>query len=134
MGRRLIVDTNILIDIERTPGAPPEGLRDDDELAIAAVTAAELLVGVQLASSPELAAARRAKVERILTSVEVLDYTRITASLHSELLAHTRRMGTPRGAHDLIIAAHAREQGRELLTRDGAARFADLPGVRVASS
>jgi len=36
---------------------------------------------------------------------------------------------TPRGAHDLIIAAHAAESGRLVLTRDDKARFGDLPGV-----
>jgi predicted nucleic acid-binding protein len=45
------------------------------------------------------------------------------------LLAHVRRTGTPRGAHDLIIAAHAAETGRTIVSRDAKARFGDLPGV-----
>nr|WP_235433731.1 MULTISPECIES: hypothetical protein [Protofrankia] len=32
-------------------------------------------------------------------------------------------------AHDLIIAAHAAETGRIVLSRDVKARFTDLPGV-----
>ena len=35
----------------------------------------------------------------------------------------------PRGAHDLIIAAHAAETGRTILSRDAKARFGDLAGV-----
>lgn len=128
------MDTNVLIEIERNPARPPLGLRGDDELAIASVTMAELLVGVELAATPELAEARRTKVDRILASVEVLDYTPATAALHAELLAHTRRTGTPRGSHDVIIAAHVRETGRQVASRDAAARFADLPGVRIAGS
>jgi predicted nucleic acid-binding protein len=45
------------------------------------------------------------------------------------LLAHVRKSGTPRGAHDLIIAAHAAETGRTVASRDVKARFNDLPGV-----
>jgi len=59
----------------------------------------------------------------------VLDYTATTAAHHGRLLAHVRRSGTPRGAHDLIIAAHAAETGRTVLSRDVKARFIDLPGV-----
>jgi tRNA(fMet)-specific endonuclease VapC len=44
-------------------------------------------------------------------------------------MAHVRRSGTPRGAHDLIIAAHAAETGRTVVSRDVKARFNGLPGV-----
>jgi tRNA(fMet)-specific endonuclease VapC len=44
-------------------------------------------------------------------------------------VAHVRRTGTPRGAHDLIIAAHAAQTGRTILSFDAKARFADLPDV-----
>jgi tRNA(fMet)-specific endonuclease VapC len=52
-----------------------------------------------------------------------------TAAHHGRLLAHVRRSGSPRGAHDLIIAAHAAETERMILSRDAKARFGDLPGV-----
>jgi tRNA(fMet)-specific endonuclease VapC len=51
------------------------------------------------------------------------------AAHHARLLAHVRRSGSPRGARDLIIAAHAAETGRLVLTRDAKARFGDLPGI-----
>jgi tRNA(fMet)-specific endonuclease VapC len=41
-------------------------------------------------------------------------------------------MGRPRSAHDLIIAAHALQTDRTVLTFDAKARFGDLPGLRVA--
>src|SRR5262245_2318924 len=40
------------------------------------------------------------------------------AAHHARLIAHVRRSGTPRGAHDLIIAAHAAETGRTVLSRN----------------
>lgn len=132
MGRRLIIDTSVLIALGRAGTRIPEGLRGDDEIAIAAVTRAELLVGVRLAPTEEVSESRRTKIQRMLANVEVLDYTSTTAEHHAALLAHTRETGTPRGAHDLIIAAHAREGSRVVLTRDAKARFIDLPGVWVA--
>ena len=42
MGRRLILDTNILIAYER--GTVDRGALDDDELAVAAITIAEYRV------------------------------------------------------------------------------------------
>lgn len=123
MGRRLILDTNILIAYERE--TMDRSSLDDDELAIASVTVAEYRVGIELADTAERARALVA----ITSAVDVLDYTQATAAHHGRLLAHVRRSGSPRGAHDLIIAAHAAETGRMVLSRDAKARFGDLPGV-----
>jgi tRNA(fMet)-specific endonuclease VapC len=51
------------------------------------------------------------------------------AAAHVRLPAHVRRIGRPRGAHDLIIAATAAATGRTVLSSDASAAFADLPGV-----
>ena len=127
MGRRLILDTNVLIAYER--GTIDRADLDDDELAVAAVTIAEYRVGIELADTPGRAADRARALVAISSAVEVLDYTETTAACHARLIAHARRAGTPRGAHDLIIAAHAVQTDRTVLTFDAKARFADLPGV-----
>src|SRR5262249_25529918 len=75
-------------------------------------------------------AADRARALAAITStVDVLEYTEGTAAHHARLIAHVRRSGTPRGAHDLIIAAPAVEPDRIVVSRAAAARFGDLPGV-----
>ncbi|HKN55648.1 MAG TPA: PIN domain-containing protein [Amycolatopsis sp.] len=130
MGRRLILDTNVLIAYER--GTLDRTLLDDDELAIAAVTVAEYRVGIELADTVARAADRARALAAIVSAVDVLDYTDATAAHHARLIAHARRAGTPRGAHDLIIAAHAAETGRIILSRDAKARFGDLPNVLAA--
>lgn len=127
MGRRLILDTNVLIAYER--GTIDRSSLDADELAIASVSVAEYRVGIELADSATRAADRARALAAIMSAVDVLDYTQATAAHHGRLLAHVRRAGTPRGAHDLIIAAHAAETGRTILSRDAKARFGDLPGV-----
>jgi tRNA(fMet)-specific endonuclease VapC len=132
VGRRLILDTNVLIAYER--GKIDRGALDADELAIAAVSVAEYRVGIELADTPDRAAGRARALVAITSTVEVLDYTEATAACHARLIAHARRTGTPRGAHDLIVAAHAAQTGRTLLTFDAKARFADLPGVSATDA
>jgi predicted nucleic acid-binding protein len=127
MGRRLILDTNVLIAYER--GTLDRAALDEDELAIASVSVAEYRVGIELADTPERAADRARALAIITSVIDVMDYTATTAAHHGRLLAHVRRSGTPRGAHDLIIAAHAAETGRTLVSKDAKARFNDLPGV-----
>ncbi|MGO8851313.1 type II toxin-antitoxin system VapC family toxin [Mycobacterium sp.] len=130
MGRRLILDTNVLIAYER--GTIDRAALDADELAVAAVSIAEYRVGIELADTPGLPAGGRA-LAAITSAVDVLDYTEITAACHARLIAHARRAGAPRGAHDLITAAHALQTDRIVLTFDAKARFADLPGVSASA-
>jgi tRNA(fMet)-specific endonuclease VapC len=127
VGRRLILDRSVLIAYER--GTIDRSALDDDELAVASISIAEYRTGIELADTPERAAERARALATITSVIDVLEYTQTTAAHHGRLLAHVRTSGTPRGAHDLIVAAHAAETGRLVLTRDGKARFGDLPGV-----
>jgi tRNA(fMet)-specific endonuclease VapC len=129
MGRRLILDTNMLIAYER--GTIDRLSLDEDDLSIASLSVAEYRVGIEMADTAERAAERARALTAITSAVNVLDYTEATAAHHGRLLAHARRSGTPRGAHDLIIAAHAAETSRVILSRDTKARFGDLPGVNA---
>jgi tRNA(fMet)-specific endonuclease VapC len=125
---RLILDTTVLVDAERKGVGALDGLVDDDaDAAIAAITAAELVVGVELADG-KLRAARGAFLAEVLEAVSVEDYDLDVAREHGRLLAHTRRSGRPRGAHDLIIAATARARQREVVSAD-LDGFVELPEV-----
>jgi tRNA(fMet)-specific endonuclease VapC len=130
VGRRLILDTNVLIAYER--GTINREVLDDDELAIGALSIAEYRVGIELADTASRAADRSRALAAIMSVVDVLDYTETTAAHYARLLAHVRRVGQPRGAHDLIIAAHAVETARTVLSLDTKARFGGLPGVIAA--
>ena len=105
---------------------------DDDDVAIAAVTAAELLVGVELANGGHRPA-RDAFVAGVLARVPVEDYDLEVARAHAQLLAHVRRSGRPRGAHDLVIAATAVARRRIVVTADRRG-FTELPGVAVRAA
>jgi predicted nucleic acid-binding protein len=132
VGRRLILDAKLLIAYER--GMIDRSVLDADELAIAAVSIAEYRVGIELADTAARAADRARALAAITTAVDVLDYTEATATCHAKLIAHAHRTGTPRGAHDLIIAAHAAQTDRTILTFGAKARFADLPGVTATDA
>lgn len=126
---RPILDTTLLIDVERRGRQLSRLIADDDDVAGAAVTAAELLVGVVLADD-ERRQPRAAVVRSVLDTVPIEDYDTQVARQHATLLAHVRRTGKPRGAHDLIIAATAAARDRVVAATDSTA-FADLPGVTV---
>lgn len=119
-----------MVDAERGSGSLEEAIDDGDDVAIAAITVAELKVGVQVAKGR-----RREKRERfvaaVLDAVSIEPYDLDVADAHAALLAHVRRAGAPRGAHDLIIAATARARERQVVSLDEGG-FAELPGVSIA--
>ncbi len=121
---RLILDSGVLIAAERGRVRVP-----DDDVAIAAITASELLVGV--ARADERNRSRRSRsVEEVLRAVEILPFDRAAARQHALLMAWTQASGAPCGAHDLIIAATASATGRTVVTTDQRG-FGELPGVAV---
>jgi tRNA(fMet)-specific endonuclease VapC len=126
---RLILDTSMLVDAERGGGGLAAAVADGDDVAVAAITVAELRVGVSLATGR-----RRKKrelfVAGVLDAVSVETYDLEVAAAHAVLLAHVRRVGTPRGTYDLIIAATGLARDRAVVTLDRRS-FADLPGVAV---
>jgi tRNA(fMet)-specific endonuclease VapC len=127
----LLLDISVLIDAERSKEEIARTVGDDDDVAIAAITAAELLAGVHLAAGRQKTARQRF-AEQAMASIPVIPYDLRVAAAHAGLLAAVRRAGRPRGAHDLIIAATAVASQRIVVTADPAA-FADLPGVSCRS-
>lgn len=130
MARNVLLETSVLVGFERGTLQPRDALQRGDNLAISAISAAELLVAAELAPV-ERAAAKRQKIDEILELHDVVDYDLSVARVHGLLMAHARRAGQPRGALDLAIAATAVAHRRVLITTDAKARFADLPGLDV---
>ena len=98
-------------------------------MAIAAITVAELGVGIEL-SEGQTRARRQAFVDDIVATVPVLNYDLDVAAAHAQLLVAVRRQRLPRGAHDLVIAATAKASNRTVVTADTTA-FGVLPDVSV---
>ncbi len=127
---QVIADTSVLVALERDEGRADVVLGEaSGDVVIAAVTVAELLVGVLLAGEDQRGR-RAAFVDGVLERVRVEPYTETVAREHARLIVAARRSGTPRTAHDLIIAATAAHTGRVVVTHD-LAGFRDLPGVEA---
>ena len=91
--------------------------RRDEPVAIAAVTASEMLHGVH-----RLGGVARVRGEafarRWLEALPVLPFDLDVARVHATLGAQLAAAGTPIGAHDLVIAATAVHHGHRVATRD----------------
>jgi tRNA(fMet)-specific endonuclease VapC len=85
------------------------------DLAISAVTKAELMFGVEV--SPRRAQDRLA-LEGYLRHIEVLDFPGEAAQHYAEIRAALKAAGTMIGANDLLIASHARGLGMTLVTNN----------------
>jgi tRNA(fMet)-specific endonuclease VapC len=128
MARRVILDTGTLIAIERGK-LDVDAVLGADDAAIASVTAMELLVGVERADETRRQA-RSVRVEAVLASLPIEDYTLSVARIHARLAVEALSKGKQRSAYDLMIAATAAATNRILITTDGKAEFDQLAGVR----
>ncbi|MBI4307026.1 MAG: PIN domain-containing protein [Chloroflexi bacterium] len=126
---RLILDTSVLVAFERATQRLETLSDGEHDVALAAITIAELCLGIHLGGQ-DRRARREAFVDEILATFSIEPYEVDVAREHAILLAHTRRSGRPRGVHDLIIAATARARDRAVVTLD-VAGFEGLPGVEV---
>ena len=127
ISRPLILDTSILVAAERGELELIDVIGHDDP-AIAAITAMELLVGVERSKAPQRDE-RALLTEDYCVSFPIQDYTLKVARMHALLHHHVGKIGRPRGPFDLIFAATAGATGRTLLTADVKAGFDKLPGV-----
>lgn len=116
-----------MIDAERSNSILDGLIEDEDDVAIAAITVAELQVGVEL-SRGKARLNRQELLDEVVASVPIVDYDLTVARAHAQLLMAVRKLGRPRGAHDLIIAATALATNRSIVSADQTA-FVDLPGI-----
>lgn len=116
----VILDSSVLVAAERATLALDDVLagRDDEQVAIAAVTASELLHGVHRAATAAQRSRREAFVEQILAAVPVLPFDLVAARVHARIWAELAGRGATVGAHDLLIAATALANGSSVVTRD----------------
>ncbi len=129
----VLIDTDLLIDLERGVRAPAvEALLGDEERAISVITVSELLHGVHRASGARRTR-RRAFVEHVLGSLQAVPITEGVARVHAEIWSNLAERGAVIGAHDLWIAATALSHGLGVATRN-AADFERIAGLRVIAT
>ena len=115
-----LIDSSIFIAFERrgdTPDALIAGF-GDETVALASITASELLHGVHRAESAVRRGRRETFVETILQDLLVIPFTLEIARVHSRLWVDLQLRGEIIRAHDLIIAATALAHDLTLITGD----------------
>jgi predicted nucleic acid-binding protein len=126
----LLIDSSVLVELERRRLrlSALAHLVPDAPIALASITASELLAGAHRADTPARRVVREAFVEALLEVVPVLPFDLRTARVHTRLSAQLASVGQPVGAHDLLIAATAIACGYAVLTHN-LRDFTRIPGL-----
>src|SRR5947208_10339958 len=103
----MILDSSILVAFERRRFDLERLLADHSPPAIAAVTAAELLIGVHRADTPERRARREEFVENIFARLPIIPFDLAQARLYALHFAGLAARGETIGDRDLQIAVTA---------------------------
>ena len=98
-------------------------------LAVSTVVLAELLYGA--ARHPKAVAIRR-EIADLVSRLTVIPWDEAAAEHYGALRAALEKAGTPLGAMDMMIAAHARSVGATLVSND-VRHFDRVEGLRVAN-
>lgn len=127
-----LIDSSVLIAGER--GQIDLEVRltrhGEEDFAISAVTASELLHGVHRARTPVQRSSREAFVEGLLARLPVIPFDLVTARAHARLSAELAAKRIAVGPHDLMIAATAMSKGYDVATRDERS-FSKIPGLSL---
>lgn len=127
-----LIDSSVLIEIERGR-SDLRGLlesRGDAGIAMAAITAAELLHGVRRLRASKRKTRAEAIVETFLAAIPVVPFDLVCARAHARIGADLTRRGITIGTHDLMISATALARGFSVVTRDRRS-FPRVPGLQV---
>ena len=116
----ILIDSSSLIAVKRGDLDLEAALGDDAEqdIAMAAVTASELLHGIHRLKGGVRQARAERFVERLLDRVPVIPFDLDVARVHGRLGAELAAKGAAVGPHDLMIAATAVSIDFAVATRD----------------
>ena len=123
---RYLLDSNVCIAVLRK--APNlRRLPPPDRCLVSQITVAELWTGVEKGN---LRDERAAKLDELLASFTLLDFDDAASRAYGEIRATLEKRGKSIGPLDLLIAAHARNLGATLITRN-AGEFKRVKGLKL---
>ncbi len=127
----LLIDSSVFVACERgqLDLATLAARRAGEEIALASITASELLHGVHRAKLA-YRNAREIFVEQVLADFPVVTFDLLAARVHARLSARMAASGVAVGPHDLVIGATALTIGFSVATRDRRS-FPQIPGLSV---
>jgi tRNA(fMet)-specific endonuclease VapC len=125
-----LIDSSVLIAFERGHLNLEQLAGADEDVAISAVTASELLHGIYRARTAAQRHRRQAFVEGLLAQLPVLAFDLSVARIHASLWADLAKRGAAVGERDLMIGATAIALGYVVATRDERS-FPKIPGLEL---
>jgi tRNA(fMet)-specific endonuclease VapC len=128
-----LLDTNICIDLINRRAAWWQRLADRitavkrARVLLSALTVAELRYGVAKSPSPDK---NRLALDTFLVDFEVVAFDSPAAQAYGEIRATLEKKGTPIGALDTLLAAHAQSIGATFVTHN-TREFGRVPGLKL---
>ena len=129
MSRLYLLDTNILSHLVRQPQGPvADHIADVGEAYVltSVIVACELRYGAARRGSKKLTR----QVEAVLSAMTIKPLESDVERVYASIRVALERKGTPIGAHDMLIAAHARTIDAVCVT-DNVAEFRRVPALKV---
>jgi tRNA(fMet)-specific endonuclease VapC len=134
----LVLNSSVIIEAEgkrKTVEDLLTGIRQrsgEIEIAISAVTLAELVHGVERANTQEVRERRRAFIDEFKKHVPVQPVTDVTGELAGAIGGSQAAKGTKLPIDDLLIGVSAIEQGYAVATLNRR-HFRTIPGLSVVT-
>lgn len=127
-----LIDASVLIAAERGQLNLDDisALYAEEDFALSAVTASELLHGLYRARTAAQRHRRQAFVEGLLAQLPVIPFDLTVARVHASLWARLSERGVVIGERDLMIGATAIAKDYGIATRDERS-FPKIPGLKV---
>jgi tRNA(fMet)-specific endonuclease VapC len=127
--RLYLLDTNILSQLVRQPQGPvADHIADVGEANVltSVIVACELRYGAVKRGSRRLTR----QVEAVLSAMTIRPLESDIEPVYASIRVALERKGTPIGAHDMLIAAHARAIDAVCVT-DNVAEFRRVPALKI---
>lgn len=120
-----VLDTNVLSAVMGSQPVPEVAAwvaaQPEERLFTTTVCQAEILAGIEIMPEGRRRRGLEAAAKAIFANAfdeRVLPFDQAAAGLYAELFAARRQAGRPTATTDLMIAAIARAQGADMVTRD----------------
>jgi tRNA(fMet)-specific endonuclease VapC len=129
MAKSYLLDTSVLSHLIRQPQGPvAERIATVGEANVmtSVIVACELRYGVAKRASKRLSK----QVEAVLGAMTIRPLESDVERVYASIRVALERKGTPIGAHDMLIAAHARALDAVCVT-DNVAEFRRVPALEV---
>lgn len=129
MPRLYLLDTNVLSHLVRQPQGPvADHIADVGEANVrtSVLVACELRYGAAKRGSKKLTR----QVEAVLSAMTIKPLESDVERIYASIRVALERKGTPIGAHDMLIAAHARAIDAVCVT-DNVAEFKRVSALKV---